>query len=99
VIPWTRLASAPIPGEARELQLLRRGDEFAIRAGARELMTSRSHASEEALGELAAAALRGCGAPRVLLGGLGMGYTLAAALRALGPRAQVVVIVRRNMQR
>ena len=54
-------------------------------------MTSRSHASEEALGALAAAALRGCAAPRVLLGGLGMGYTLAAALRALGPRAQVVV--------
>jgi spermidine synthase len=87
VIPWRLLASAPVPGGVGELRLLERDGEFAIRIGARELMSSRSHASEEALGALAAAKLASRAAPRILIGGLGMGYTLAAALRALGPRA------------
>jgi spermidine synthase len=91
MIPWRQLASAPIPGGGGELQLLQRDEEFAIRAGRRELMRSRAHASEEALAERAAAKLRERDAPRVLVGGLGMGYTLAAALRALGPRAAVLV--------
>jgi spermidine synthase len=91
VIPWSRLARAQIPGTGGELLLLERNGEFVIRAEGRELMTSRAHASEEALGALGAEALGARPAPRVLVGGLGMGYTLAAALRALGPGAQVVV--------
>jgi spermidine synthase len=90
VIPWRLLAPAPVPGGEGELRLFERAGEFAIRIGARELMSSRSHASEEALGALAAAKLASR-APRVLIGGLGMGYTLAAALRALGPRASLHV--------
>jgi len=91
VIPWNRLSRASIPGGGGELLLLERNGEFVIRAGGRELMTSRAHASEEELGALAAAALGARQAPRVLVGGLGMGYTLAAALRTLGPGAELVV--------
>jgi spermidine synthase len=91
VIPWSRLGSAPIPGSGGELLLLERNGEFVIRAEGRELMTSRAHASEEALGALGAGAVGERSSPRLLVGGLGMGYTLAAALRALGPGAEVVV--------
>ena len=54
-------------------------------------MSSRVHGSEEALGELACARIADWAQPRVLIGGLGMGFTLAAALKALGPTAEVVV--------
>lgn len=91
MIAWKRLASASIPGSSGELLLLERDGEFVIRADGRELMASRAHASEAALGALAVAPLRGREGPRVLVGGLGMGYTLAAALRELGPRAELLV--------
>ena len=92
MIPWRQIACAKLPGaEGGELRLLERDGELVIRAGAHVLMGSRASASEEALGTLAAARLEGREAPRVLLGGLGMGFTLAAALRRLGPRAEVVV--------
>jgi len=55
-------------------------------------MTSAAHRSEAALGELACARLARCRAPRVLIGGLGMGFTLRAALDALPPRARVLVV-------
>jgi spermidine synthase len=89
VTPWSLVATAPLPGGG-ELRLLERAGDFSLRAGRRELMSSRVHASEEALGELAAARLARPDA-RVLLGGLGMGYTLAALLRRLGPQASVLV--------
>jgi spermidine synthase len=92
VLPWRLVASAPIPGDTAKLRLLERGGELVIRSGARELMSSRVHASEEALGELAAAKLAGREAPRILIGGLGMGYTLAAALGRLGARASLLVV-------
>lgn len=90
MIPWRRLACAEIPGSRDALTLWQRGPEFAIRVGVRDLMTSREHRSEEALAERA---LARCAqpAPRVLIGGLGLGYTLAAVLRGVGPRARVVV--------
>ena len=92
MLPWILLDSAPIPGGAGELRLLRRGNEFSIRiAGRGELMNSRAHGSEEALAELACAQLGPRAGLRMLLGGLGMGYTLAAALRRLGADAEVVV--------
>jgi spermidine synthase len=71
--------------------LMRRGHEFSIKLGVAELMTSRLHASEEALATLAAERLKGRTKPRVLIGGLGMGFTLRAALRAFGPNAEIVV--------
>ena len=92
MIPWRQLASVKVPGdEAGELRLFEREGEFVIRVGAHELMSSRASASEQALGALTAARLAACQAPRVLIGGLGMGYTLAAALRELGPRAELLV--------
>jgi spermidine synthase len=62
-----------------------------IRVGGVELMSTRQHHSEERLAELACAQLRCRGRPRLLIGGLGMGFTLRAALSHLGPDATVVV--------
>jgi spermidine synthase len=90
--PWKLLDSAPIPGSSGELRLYQRGDEFSITLiGGGELMNSRVHGSEEALGQLACARVADRSRPRILIGGLGMGFTLAAALKALRPRAEVVV--------
>lgn len=84
MIPWEFLESAQVPGKGGELGLYRRDTEFSIRVGNRELMNSRLHGSEEALAELACARIAGRPRPRILIGGLGMGFTLAAALRRLG---------------
>ena len=71
--------------------MMRRGHEFSIKLGVAELMTSRLCASEEALATLAAEKLKGRTKPRVLIGGLGMGFTLRAALGAFGPNVEIVV--------
>ena len=91
MIPWELLGCAQVPGGGEELRLYKRGEEFSIRVNGRELMNSRAHGSEDALAELACAKIADRHRPRVLIGGLGMGYTTAAALRRLGPGAQVVV--------
>ncbi|SCY36306.1 spermidine synthase [Paracoccus tibetensis] len=91
MLPWTELASADAPGGDR-LRLLRRGDEFSIRlSGGNELMNSRLGHSEEELARLALARLQGRAAAQVLIGGLGMGFTLRAALPLLTPAARVTV--------
>jgi spermidine synthase len=90
MIPWIELDRTALP-KGGELRLLRRGHEFSIKLGVAELMTSRLFASEEALATLAAERLKGRTKPRVLIGGLGMGFTLRAALRAFGPNAEIVV--------
>jgi spermidine synthase len=79
--------------DGTRLELMRRGDQFSIRANGELLMNSRVHGSEEALAELALAALpvAARARARVLVGGLGCGYTLAAALARVGPSASVVV--------
>lgn len=81
----------PAGGGGTELRLYERDGEFSLRLDGRELMASRAHGSEDALGDLAASRTRGRKEPSVLIGGLGLGYTLAAVLRGLGPRATVVV--------
>ena len=91
MIPWEQIDAGPIPGGEGELRLRRRGDEFAIVLGPVELMNSRKSGSERALAEIACARLAGRPRPRVLVGGLGMGFTLRAALDALGPGARIVV--------
>jgi spermidine synthase len=91
VIPWERLDAASVPGQGEPLRLMRRGAEYSIMSGANELMNSRLSGSEEALARLACARIVARGAPRVLIGGLGMGFTLAAALTVLGPDARVTV--------
>jgi spermidine synthase len=86
------LGCAVIPNTTTEMRLYQSGELFSIRIPGRgELMNSRVHGSEKALAELACQRLGSHRAPRVLVGGLGMGFTLAAALAALGPRADVVV--------
>jgi spermidine synthase len=90
MIPWIELDRTALP-QGGELRLLRRGHEFSIKLGVAELMTSRLFASEEALATLAAERLKGRTKPRVLIGGLGMGFTLRAALSAFGPNAEIVV--------
>jgi spermidine synthase len=90
VIPWSLIDSAQVPGGG-ELRLLRRGGEFSIRLGQNELMNSRRGGSEEALATLACERIRARERPRVLIGGLGMGFTLRAALGGLGAEARVVV--------
>lgn len=91
MIPWVQIDSANMPDGGGELRLMRRGQEFSIMAGAIELMNSRLSGSEEALAELAVGRLVDRPATRVLIGGLGMGFTLRAALKVLGPQAQVTV--------
>jgi spermidine synthase len=81
-----------VPGEGSELRLLRRRDEYSLRTALHgELMNSRSHGSEDALGTLTCERLAGRRSARVLIGGLGMGFTLATALATLAPDATVVV--------
>lgn len=90
--PWVLLDTALVPGNGGELRLLQRRDEFSINiVGRGELMNSRVHGSEDALAEQTCARLVGCLHPRMLIGGLGMGFTLAAALRHVGDQAQVMV--------
>lgn len=86
------LGRAPIPGSDRLLELYRHGDDCSIVVPGRgELMSTRRHASEDALGRLPCEMLPSADAARVLIGGLGMGFTLAAALAAVGPGSRVVV--------
>jgi len=91
MIPWELLDSAQVPGNAGELRLYKRGAEFSIRVESRELMNSRIHGSEDALAELTCARIAERPRPRILIGGLGMGYTLATALHRLGATAKVIV--------
>jgi spermidine synthase len=88
MLPWQIVDRAAAPDGA-EWTLARRGDEWVVRAGGRVLMSSRQHGSEEAL---AALALAKVARPRaVLVGGLGLGYTLRATLDRLPAAAKVVV--------
>ncbi len=92
--PWILLDTAHVPGQhgaGSALRLYQRGTEFSIKAGNCELMNSRVHGSEDALAELGCGRIAERARPRVLIGGLGMGYTLAAALHQLGADAEVVV--------
>ena len=94
MIPWSLLDTAQIPGGG-ELRLMRRGAEFSIRLGRDELMNSRLSATEQALATIACEKIRTrkrpIGRPSVLIGGLGMGFTLRAALTVLGPQARITV--------
>ena len=91
MIPWSQIDSAPVPGGDGELRLMRRGAEFSIMLGSNQLMNSRLSGSEEALATLACGRLEALERPHLLIGGLGMGFTLRAALAVLGSGARVVV--------
>lgn len=91
MIPWVQLDSAKTGDGAQELRLKRRGSEFSIMLGTNELMNSRLSGSEEALAKLSCHRIAGHRQPRILIGGLGMGFTLRAALAELGNDASIVV--------
>jgi spermidine synthase len=91
MIPWSVLDTAQVPGGGGELRLKQRGAEFSIMLDHNELMNSRLSGSEEALATIACEKIRRHKTPQILIGGLGMGFTLRAALVALGPDARIVV--------
>ena len=91
MIPWKNIDTARIPGTDDELRLMQRGREFSIKLGSNELMNSRLSGSEAALATLAAKRIEKVAKPRFLIGGLGMGFTLRAALAVLGSKAEIVV--------
>lgn len=87
---WKFLDRAKVP-DGGELRLYRNDEHFMIRAAGTELMASRNYVSEEALASLACQHVGERRRVRLLVGGLGMGFTLASALRQLRPDAEVVV--------
>ena len=91
MIPRIEIATALIP-DGGKLRLMRRGTEFSIMLDGNELMNSRLSGSEEALATLAIDRLGPVAEPHILIGGLGMGFTLRAALGRLGPAARVTVV-------
>jgi spermidine synthase len=88
MIPWQMIAASAGPGGA-DLSLWRRGDELVVRVRGEELMSNRRVGSEEHLAEVACE--RVPARARVLIGGLGLGFTLRRALAVTGPGVEVVV--------
>ncbi len=91
MIPWEEIDRAKVPGQDNELILRRRGQEFSIRTAGTELMNSRIHGSEEALASLAMERIHQKPALNILVGGLGMGYTLAETLKLSRPDTRILV--------
>ena len=89
--PWVLLDEVEVPGDGGKMKLYQRAFEFSISVKNEELMNSRMHGSEDALAELTCNRIADRNNPRVLIGGLGMGFTLGAALEHLGENAHVVV--------
>lgn len=91
MIPWKVLDTAKVPGGDEVLRLKQRGSEFVIALGDNQLMSNRLSATEQALATIACDGLRTAQKPLILIGGLGMGFTLRAALKILGPQARIAV--------
>ncbi len=90
MIPWEKLGESDAPGGGK-LTLHRRGHEYAIRVDGQELMGNRQHGSEDALAQLGCEGLGEVAKVRVLIGGLGMGFSVRAALDVLRADAKVEV--------
>lgn len=90
MLPWVELGRAKVPGGG-EFRLMQRGQEFTIFAGTIGLMSSRQSGSEEAMAKIAAERFGGRPKVRVLIGGLGMGFTLRRCLSDFGADAEIVV--------
>ncbi len=91
MIPWENIDQSKIPGSQELITLQRRGEEYSIRTAGTELMNSRQHGSEDALATLTLDSITQVSNIQVLVGGLGMGYTLASALKISKPDASIVV--------
>ena len=88
--PWELLGQTRTP-DGEDMSLTRQGSEYVILASGKPLMSSRMHGSEEALAAFGCRDARARDEPCVLVGGLGMGFTLRATLDLLPPAATVVV--------
>ncbi|TFI58505.1 hypothetical protein E2493_09630 [Sphingomonas parva] len=91
MIPREVLATSHMPDGGGEIRLVRRGEEYSIMLGATELMNSRLSGSEEQLAATPCERIAGRARPAILIGGLGMGFTLRAALSRLAKDAEVTV--------
>ena len=91
MIPWKQLDIAQIPNGGGDIRLIQRGAEFSIMLGPIVLMNSRLKGSEEALASMACERMAGRTQLQMLIGGLGMGFTLRAALAVLADDARVTV--------
>ena len=89
--PWEYIDSEEVPADDSTIYLMARGSEYVIHVDGCELMSNRLHGSEDALADLACDRLPALDDARVLVGGLGMGFTLAAVLRRVGPRGSTTV--------
>jgi spermidine synthase len=88
--PLEKLGEARTPA-GTVMAFYRHDGAYLIRADGVELMSTRRHLSEDKLAEVACAGLRERPGARVLIGGLGLGFTLREAMRQLGPDAEIVV--------
>ena len=91
MLAWELLDETKIPESGETLRLKRRGREYSIMLGSNELMNSRLFGSEEALATLTLEKLGNRKGPRILIGGLGMGFTLRAALAVVDEDARITV--------
>ncbi len=89
--PWVHLGTASVPGDGGELRLMQRGGEFVIMAGRLPVMNSRMSGSEESLAALSWEHIAGRTRPSILVGGLGMGFTLRKLLAITGSDARITV--------
>ena len=88
--PTVRIATTRTP-DGGEMELYQHDRDFSIKINGQDLMHSRQHESELELARLGCAHLAGSNAPSILIGGLGLGYTLRQVLDILSPHARVVV--------
>ena len=91
MIPWQLLSRCRTPDNKNELILYQRDTEYSIRVNGQELMNSRMFGSEKMLAELSCPEIADRKNANVLIGGLGMGYTLSAALQLLDSDADVFI--------
>jgi spermidine synthase len=91
MIPWILLDKASIPGSSKELFLYQRDQEYSIKINTEELMNSRVHYSEDGLAQLACPKSAQQKDKHVLIGGLGLGFTLKCALNNLSPHTRVTM--------
>jgi spermidine synthase len=90
MLPWRKIDTGKTP-DGNDVALYEQNGEYSIRVGPHELMSSRLHGSEDALANVACEALAGNDKPCILIGGLGMGYTVRAALEKLPVEGRIVV--------
>ena len=92
MLPWVELGTATVPGDGARLRLMQRGTEFCIFAGTNPLMNSRMSGSEEDLATLSWERIKSRRNAHVLIGGLGMGFTLRAALATMPADVRITVV-------